>query len=90
MICLAAPRALPAAAKRALTIMLIAKHVHWEGGLHPTDGTHATYHREMRAALEQIANWNSQPKYTLGYEGPSEVARVALRVDPEAPPQADA
>ena len=54
MICLAAPRALPAAAKRALTIMLIAKHVHWEGGLHPTDGTHATYHREMRAALEQI------------------------------------
>ena len=54
MICLAAPRALPAAAKRALKIMLIAKHVHWEGGLHPTDGTHATYHREMRAALEHI------------------------------------
>lgn len=54
MICLAAPRALPAAAKRALKILLIAKHVHWEGGLHPTDGTHATYHREMRFALEQI------------------------------------
>jgi D-alanine-D-alanine ligase len=54
MICLAAPRALPAAAKRALKILLIAKHVHWEGGLHPTDGTHATYHREMRSALEQI------------------------------------
>jgi D-alanine-D-alanine ligase len=51
---IAAPRALPAAAKRALKIMLIAKHVHWEGGLHPTDGTHATYHREMRAVLEQI------------------------------------
>lgn len=54
MICLAAPRALPAAAKRALRILLIAKHVHWEGGLHPTHGTHATYHREMRHALEQI------------------------------------
>lgn len=54
MICLAAPRALPAAAKRALRIMLIARHVRWEGGLHPTDGTHATYHREMRAALEHI------------------------------------
>ena len=54
MICLAAPRALPAAAKRALRILLIAKHVHWDGGLHPTDGTHATYHRERRAALEHI------------------------------------
>lgn len=54
MICLAAPRALPAAAKRALRILLIAKHVHWEGGLHPTDGSHATYHREMRQALERI------------------------------------
>ncbi|MES2498532.1 MAG: phosphoribosylglycinamide synthetase [Pseudomonadota bacterium] len=51
---IAAPRALSAAAKRALRIMLIAKHVHWEGGLHPTDGTHATYHREMRAVLEEI------------------------------------
>ncbi|WP_347271269.1 D-alanine--D-alanine ligase family protein [Rhizorhabdus histidinilytica] len=49
---IAAPRALPAAAKRALRIMFIARHVHWDGGLHPTDGTHATYHREMRAALE--------------------------------------
>lgn len=50
----AAPRALPAATKRALKILLIAKHVHWEGGLHPSDGTHATYHREMRAVLEAI------------------------------------
>ncbi|ABQ68855.1 phosphoribosylglycinamide synthetase [Rhizorhabdus wittichii RW1] len=49
---IAAPRALPAAAKRALRIMFIARHVHWDGGLHPTDGTHATYHREMRAVLE--------------------------------------
>lgn len=54
MICLAAPRALPAAAKHDLKVLLIARHVHWEGGLHPTDGTHATYHREMRAALEHI------------------------------------
>jgi D-alanine-D-alanine ligase len=51
---IAAPRALPAAAKHALKIMLIAKHVHWEGGLHPTDGTHATYHRQMRSALEEM------------------------------------
>lgn len=51
---IAAPRALPAAAKRALKILFIAKHVHWEGGLHPTDGTHATYHREMRTVLEEM------------------------------------
>ena len=50
----AAPRALPAATKRALKILFIARHVHWEGGLHPSDGTHATYHREMRAVLEGI------------------------------------
>jgi D-alanine-D-alanine ligase len=50
----AAPRALPAAAKRALRILLVAKHVHWDGGLHPGDGTHATYHREMRQVLEEI------------------------------------
>lgn len=50
----AAPRALPAATKHAVKILLIAKHVHWEGGLHPSDGTHATYHREMRAVLEEI------------------------------------
>jgi D-alanine-D-alanine ligase len=48
----AAPRALPAAAKRDLRVMLIAKHVHWDEGLHPNDGSHALYHREMRHALE--------------------------------------
>jgi len=51
---IAAPRALPAATRHALKILLVAKHVHWDGGLHPTDGTHATYHREMRAVLEGI------------------------------------
>jgi len=54
MIGSAAPRALPASARHALRILLIAKHVHWQGGLHPSDGSHAIYHREMRAALEQI------------------------------------
>jgi D-alanine-D-alanine ligase len=50
----AAPRALPAAAKRALRILLIAKHARWDGGLHPSDGSHAVYHREIRLALEEI------------------------------------
>lgn len=50
----AVPRALPASARRDLTILLIAKHVHWDDGLHPSDGSHAVYHREMRTTLEAI------------------------------------
>lgn len=50
----AVPRTLPDAAKRALRIMLIAKHACWKGGLHPSDGSHAIYHLEMRDTLEQL------------------------------------
>lgn len=49
-----APRILPHSAKQNLKIMLVAKHVHWKGGLHPEDGTHATYHLEMRRCLERM------------------------------------
>jgi D-alanine-D-alanine ligase len=49
-----APRRLPADARRALKVLFIAKHAKWDGGLHPEDGTHAVYHREMRAVLEEI------------------------------------
>jgi len=48
-----APRTLPPSARRDLRILLIAKHVHWQNGLHPTDGSHALYHAEMRRALER-------------------------------------
>ncbi|HKT15107.1 MAG TPA: phosphoribosylglycinamide synthetase [Allosphingosinicella sp.] len=50
----AKPRALPSAAKHALRIMLVAKHALWDGALHPSDGSHALYHREMRLVLEEI------------------------------------
>lgn len=50
----AAPRSLPAAVKRGLRILFIAKHARWDGGLHPEDGSHAIYHREMRLALEAM------------------------------------
>jgi D-alanine-D-alanine ligase len=50
----ASPSILPESAKRALRVMLIAKHARWEGGLHPSDGSHAIYHLEMRSTLEQI------------------------------------
>ncbi|MBI1196554.1 MAG: phosphoribosylglycinamide synthetase [Phenylobacterium sp.] len=48
-----APRALTAA-ERDLRVLFIAKHARWNGGLHPEDGNHAVYHREMRLALEAM------------------------------------
>lgn len=50
----AMPRAIPAALKRTLRVLFVAKHARWDGGLHPDDGTHAVYHREMRQVLEAI------------------------------------
>ncbi|KAB0677329.1 D-alanine--D-alanine ligase family protein [Aureimonas leprariae] len=47
-----APRALTPAAKRSLRIMFVAKHALADGSPHAEDGTHATYHREMRLVLE--------------------------------------
>ncbi|WP_157216339.1 D-alanine--D-alanine ligase family protein [Flavisphingomonas formosensis] len=48
------PTAVPAAAKERLRILFIAKHALWNGELHPEDGNHAVYHREMRETLEGI------------------------------------
>lgn len=50
----AMPLTMSAADKRDLRILLVAKHALWEGGLHPEDGNHAIYHREMRQTLEEI------------------------------------
>jgi D-alanine-D-alanine ligase len=48
------PMRIPEAARRALRIMFIAKHANWDRGIHPEDGTHAVYHREIRQVLEDI------------------------------------
>lgn len=48
------PTRIPAAAKERLRILFIAKHARWTGDLHPEDGNHAVYHREMRETLEGI------------------------------------
>jgi len=67
----ATPRKLPDAARRALRVMLVAKHARWEGGLHPSDGTHATYHLEMRDTLERIGvNLAIADSYTALFERP--------------------
>lgn len=66
-----APRALPASAKRALRIIFIAKHAKWEGGLHPDDGSHAIYHREIRQVLESLGlNLTLADDYRVLFEQP--------------------
>jgi D-alanine-D-alanine ligase len=48
------PLRIPEEAKRRLTILFIAKNALWRGDLHPEDGNHALYHREMRETLESL------------------------------------
>jgi D-alanine-D-alanine ligase len=48
------PLRIPDAAKERLHILFIAKNALWEGEIHPEDGNHALYHREMREVLESI------------------------------------
>ncbi len=66
------PRSLPLEAKRALRIMLIAKHAKGRGELHPEDGTHAVYHCEMRETLEDIGvNLMVADAYQVLFERPN-------------------
>lgn len=68
----AAPRALPAAARSALRILLVAKHARWDGELHPSDGSHAIYHREMRQTLETIGvNLSIADSYEALFDRPA-------------------
>lgn len=48
------PLTLPAEARARLNILFIAKNALWEGEIHPDDGNHALYHREMREVLEGL------------------------------------
>ena len=48
------PTLLTAEARDQVRILFVAKHAKWEGELHPEDGNHAIYHREMRQVLEDI------------------------------------
>lgn len=48
------PTRVPAPLRDTQRLLFIAKHARWTGGLHPDDGNHALYHREMRETLEQI------------------------------------
>jgi D-alanine-D-alanine ligase len=48
------PTRISSMARRDVRILYIAKHALWDGGLHPEDGNHAVYHREMREVLEGL------------------------------------
>lgn len=48
------PLTIPAEARARLTILFIAKNALWDGEIHPEDGNHALYHREMREVLEGL------------------------------------
>ena len=48
------PTGIPTEVKQRLNILFIAKNALWDGGLHPEDGNHALYHRELRETLEEI------------------------------------
>lgn len=48
------PLKIPQDAKDRLNLLFIAKNAMWDGDIHPEDGNHAMYHREMREVLEGI------------------------------------
>jgi len=48
------PLRIPEAAKRQLTLMLLAKHATKNGRPDAQDGNHAIYHHELRTTLEEI------------------------------------
>lgn len=49
-----APTSLPDDLRATQRLLFIAKHARWTGGLHPEDGNHALYHREIREILEGL------------------------------------
>ncbi|MEL6529576.1 MAG: phosphoribosylglycinamide synthetase [Pseudomonadota bacterium] len=48
------PMRIPDEAKARLNILFLAKNALWDGEIHPEDGNHAMYHREMREVLEEL------------------------------------
>ena len=46
------PTRMPGQLCETQRLLFIAKHARWTGGLHPEDGNHALYHREIREILE--------------------------------------
>lgn len=48
------PTRLPDRLRDTQRLLFVAKHARWTGALHPEDGNHAVYHREVREILERL------------------------------------
>jgi D-alanine-D-alanine ligase len=65
------PTHITAEVQENLRILFIAKHANWQGELHPEDGNHALYHREIRGILEDIGlNLTVADNYDALFERP--------------------
>ena len=65
------PLAIDPAAKERLNILFIAKNALWDGDIHPEDGNHAVYHREMRTILQKIGlKLTLSQSYDILYDPP--------------------
>ncbi|MBB5708303.1 D-alanine-D-alanine ligase [Sphingopyxis panaciterrulae] len=49
-----APTRLPDRLRETQHLLFVARHARWTGALHPEDGNHALYHREVREILEGL------------------------------------
>ena len=66
-----APMRIPEDAKERTSLLFMAKHVLWGGGMHPEDGNHAIYHHEVRTTLENLGlNLQLANTYKVLYDRP--------------------
>ena len=63
------PRSIPGKAKKRLRLLYVAKHALSQGQVHSEDGTHATYHAEIRDVLNGIGlNLSVADRYEALFE----------------------
>jgi D-alanine-D-alanine ligase len=68
------PLTIPEEAKARLNILFIAKNALWVGDLHPEDGNHARYHREMREVLEGLGlNLTVEQTHDILFDPPKDL-----------------
>lgn len=62
---------IPTSTRERKRILLVAKHVFWQGGLHHEDGNHAVYHQEIRRILEELGvNLQLADSYEALFDNP--------------------
>ncbi|WP_108792343.1 phosphoribosylglycinamide synthetase [Erythrobacter sp. Alg231-14] len=68
------PLTIPAEIKERLKILFLAKNALWEGDIHPQDGNHARYHREMREIFEGLGlNLTIRETHDILFDPPKDV-----------------